>query len=314
MSTVLTVLQPELKYSKLIGRPIDNTALALYMSCPKKYQYAMVEHRRKKGPPTPAIAYGSGWHHCMEAHFKAPVMPEQELIETVQVALAMKWEDHQQPNDHRTFHRLFLEYKKWLKKNGLPWDEDAKTVGWPENPMVEIATELHIPGARHPYAGKLDRIYTVRGQHFVEDHKTTSRFDKHYFRQYELDNQMMGYATMARLITGETIAGVRINLHVIHTNDSIFERRTIPFSGPRLDHWQRNYDYWLDRLETDHMWFQQGLPGAFPNNFSACAGKYGQCQYAGVCSLPEHLRQRALEEDFIINPWNPLEVVGEEEL
>ena len=298
-------------YSTIIGRPIDNTALSAYTSCPRKFLYGMVLNRRASGQPSPALSYGSGWHVALETSYRAPMMARAELQDYVEDAIIARWQESSNPEDYRTPARCIVEYDKYLTKYGLPWEEEAKTVGWPTHPMVEQSVEMPIPGARHPYTGKLDRIIEVNGQYLIEDHKTASMFRSDYFKQWELDNQMIGYAVLASIVTGLPIAGVRINLHVIRKSDSVFERKTIHFVQDRLEDWKRNYDHWLGRIEGDLARYREpwaGDSGAFPHNFSACSGKYGMCQYAGVCSMPPRLRQRVLETDFEELPWNPLEV------
>jgi hypothetical protein len=315
-------------YSKIINRPIDNTALSAFMRCPSEYHKGYVLHRRNDRTPKPGIAYGSGWHAVMESHYKAPECDTDELMDRALYAIGEKWEDHGIADDHRTPQRVLLEYRNYIKRYGMPWKEDFKTIGWPETPFVELSGEIAIPGARHPYAFKIDRIGKMQSQYFIEDHKSTSRFEKdNFFRQFELDNQMMGYAAVAELITGQPIAGVRINAHVIHKGDSLFERRTVSFSRPRLDDWKRNLDVWLGKIEDSgqalsdmlhllpHMEpqpsadrIQNRIDDIFPMNLWACHGrKYGSCPYVSVCSMPPHLRQRALEDDYEVNPWNPLE-------
>lgn len=329
MSSPLPVLESAAppRYSTLIGRPIDNTALSAYMRCPSEYHKSMVLHRRNDGIPSPSLGFGGTWHKALETHYKAAECSEADLIDQVITESSVHWVDHQIPDDYRTLDRLHLEYKKYLRKYGLPWREEFKTFGWFLNPLVEISGEIDL-GARHPYAFKIDRIGKIQSQNFIEDHKTTSRFDKNYFRQYELDNQMMGYAASAELITGVTITGVRINLAVIHKNDSEFVQRTVSFSRPRLDDWKRNLDVWFGKIENsmeklreysviaggDAVAIQNKIDEAFPMNLWACNGrKYGSCQYVGVCSMPPHLRQRSLEDDFAVMPWNPLEADGEGE-
>lgn len=248
----------------------------------------------------------------MQASYSAPQMSREALVEYVWNESVVRWEKSTNPEDYRTFDRCMVEYEHYLDYYGLPWEESAQTVGWAEGaPMVEIATELPVPGARHPYTGKLDRIITEHGQYLIEDHKTASQMRADYFRQWEMDNQMIGYATLASLVTGYQIAGVRINLHVIRKSDAVFERRTIPFSPKRIQRWMKVYDEWLDRLERDHSRMAAGDPDAFPEVFSACSQKYGMCQYASVCSLDPERQQYALEQDFDVKPWNPLEA-GEE--
>lgn len=306
------------------------------MRCPSEFEKAYVQHRRIKRDflqvggeevsdlggreiLSPALTWGSYWHVAMETHYSAPEMSEADLIDNVILRTSEAWVDHGVSDDHRTLARLHLEYRKYLRQYGLPWKEASKTVGWPDRPAVELNGEVAIPGARHPYAYKIDRIFKEQGQYFVEDHKTTSRFDKNFFRAYELDNQMMGYAVSAELLIGKPIAGVRISAAVIHTKDSLYERRTIPFSRPRLDHWIRNYDRWLGQIEHAKNYYNELVASgeelsdspadiAFPLNLWACGGrKYGLCPYFGVCSYPPHLRQRVLEQDFAVKQWNPLE-------
>lgn len=306
--------QSEPRYSSVIGRSIDNTALAMYMTCPRKYLYGMVLNRRNDGAPSPALSYGSAWHKALETSYKAEPMSRDELYDRVELEVAESWQQSTNPDDYRTFQRCMVEYDKYLNKYGLPWEERERTVGWPDRPLVEIAIEAQIPGARHPYVGKIDRVIEAEGQFIVDDHKTASMFRSDYFRQWELDNQMIGYATIAGIITGLPIAGVRIDLHVIRKSDSVFERQTIRFSQQRLDHWKQNYDYWLERIETEmDKWNDPGKSAwdAFPHNFAACSTKYGMCQYAGVCSMPPRLRQATLEADFEEIPWNPLETSEE---
>lgn len=309
----------EPRHSALIQRPIDNTVLSAYMRCPSEAFKAYFLHRRREGQPSPALAYGSGWHTALEAHYKAPECSEDDLFDRVHLALAENWQDHGVADDHRTFDRCFLEYKKYVRKWGLPWKEEAKTLGWPKKPLVEIATEIFIPGCRHPYTVKIDHPIKIAGNHFIEDHKTASRYEeKAYFRQYYIDNQMMGYCFAGQLITGQVQGGVRINLHVIHKSDSMFERRIIPYGQDRLKAWARNYDRWLARMERDIEAYQEliakgfdmgtAMDMAFPLNKWACHGrKYGHCSFVDVCGLPEHLRQHELEDKFQIVPWNPLE-------
>ena len=315
MSTAVVPTPELLRYSAIIGRPIDNTVLSAYMACARRGLYMGWLHRRKGGTLSPALAFGSGWHHIMEAHFKHAECSLDELVADVTEYAAERWEDHQQLDDHRTFQRAILEYKKYIKTYGLPWNEEAKTVGWPENPLVEISSDVAIPDARHPYAGKKDRIITVHGQYLVEDHKTASRADS--FAAYEMDNQMIGYAVQAQLLTGRPIAGVRVDRLVVRKNDSELERRTISYGQERLRQWMQNYDRQLDRLERDLELFAKNpdiaTTDGFPLNFSACHGKYGMCVYAGVCSLPPRMWQGVLEDDFEVIPWNPLEVTGADE-
>lgn len=288
----------------IIDRPLDNTALSLFMKCPRKYDFAMVRHRRHHGAPPPAIAYGAAWHHCMEVHYKTG-----GDAELVYLKLQNAWEDHKKDDDHRTLDRCWMEYEKYVEKYGLPKDEDAQTVGYPDTPLVEISANVIWPGGRYAYAGKIDRIILHQGQYYVEDHKTTSRMGDYYFKQFELSNQMMGYVWIARqLYPAIKVAGVRINAHAVLKRDSKFRRQTISFADDRLEEWSQNYNNWVGKLE------QAYANDDFPGNYSECDGKYRMCEYTDVCSLPPRLRERELEASYEVHPWNPLESDEADEL
>lgn len=279
-----------------LARVLDNTAVSTFMECEKKYDYSMRQHRRRRGQTRPALAYGSVWHHIMETHYRTG--GDATLVE--QTALD-RWEPHGQPDDHRTVERAIAEYYNYVDHWGSVEQDQGKTLGFPEDPLLEISVNISWDGAAYPYAGKIDRIFTLNGHIYVEDHKTTAQMGAQYFRQFELSPQMMGYVWIARQLIKMPIAGVRINAHAVYKTQSKFEREIISFSDARLVDWAQNYNIQVSRIKHAHE------TNTFVRNFGACAGKYGMCQYADVCSVRPDLRHRVLEADFDIFPWNPLE-------
>lgn len=304
-SPELVQIQP--RYSGLINQPIDNTRLKSY-KCPRRYMFEHRLHRRGRGLPSPPINYGSGWHGFMQVSYKSPVCSRAELVERAEMFVAENiWQQSSNPDDYRTFKRCRAEFENYLDFYGMPWEEaNGRTMGWPDEPMVELGVELQVPGARHPYTGKLDRIVDDNGQFLIEDHKTTSQMRSDTFTKWYIDNQMIGYAALGRILTGLPISGVRINLHVIRKSDSLFERQTIPFSEKRIQEWYSIYDEHLDRLERDIERYQAGDPLAFPADFTECDGKYSVCSYMPICTLDPERRLYALEQDFDVSEWNPL--------
>lgn len=300
--------------SQWIDRPLDNTALNAYMECPSRYNKGMAQHRRQRSDgsnaPSPAIAYGSTWHKILETHYATG-----GDWEAVFRASVMSWKAHDRAEDHRTQQRAMVEYERYLQRWGQH-DEDVTqygtTVGYPDVPILEKSVELWWPGALHPYTGKIDRIILHQGLYYVEDHKTTSQVtvdgpsSGYWFRQFDPNNQMMGYAWLAMQLTGLPIAGVRINAHSVLKTKGSFARQIFTFSRDRLEDWAENYNRWVRRIEASYQ------NNDWPHQFNACPGKYGQCMYTDVCALPERLEQRALEMDFVVQPWNPLEAEDEE--
>lgn len=307
----------QLRRSESVARIIDNTALDAFMTCPRKYYYGMVLHRRKEGPPSPAIAYGSAWHKALEVHYKTG-----GDYMAVQKAVVMSWEPHERPDDHRTVERVLSSYQSYMNRWG---DHDTdlrihgKTVGWPDSPLVECSTEISWPGAIHPYAGKIDRIVQIGDLYYVEDHKTSSRMGEYWAKDWDPSNQMMGYVWMAQKLTGLTIQGVRINFHAVLKTQDKFDRAIIAFSQDRLREWSLNYNYWISRIEAEMDIAEliregadlEGNDAAFPMNLNACRGKFGACVYRDVCTSPVRLRDRILEADFVVAPWDPMQATEE---
>lgn len=311
-----TVAPIQRSYLPVIDRPLDNTALQAYMRCPREYWMSMVLHRRPKGKSAPLV-FGTAWHKALEIHYRS-----NGNRDLVHLAVAQAWEGHDAADDYRTLNRVLLEYDKYVKHYGPPGREDAKTLGSGADAVVEMSTNAQGDDLLHPWAGKIDRIIELNGLYYIEDHKTTSRFDKNYFRQFDLSNQMMGYTYLGKqILPNLNIVGVRINLLHVLTEKSAFHRQLFTFSPPQIKEWTVNSNHWMARLARDYEQvkadIEAGLydpavdlaPPSFPGHYGddGCSRKFGMCAYHPVCSSSPKIRKDVLEREFDINPWNPLE-------
>jgi hypothetical protein len=280
----------------VIERPIDNTALSTFMRCPREYNYSMRQGWRRK-EKSQALSFGAFWHSLLETHYKSGG----DIGAVLQTFAERK---HEVPNegDYRTADRALLEYKRYREVFDVKEDCRA-TIGWPDAPMVELSTAISHPLLAHEYAGKIDRIISVNGLGYIEDHKTTSRKDKYYFSQYQNSNQMKGYVWIARqLVTDIKIVGVRINLLHCLTNSSSFERHIVTYSDAQMTEWVDNTNRWLQRLERSIV--EEDFPGHFGDD--GCTRRYGNCPFFNVCGTSPTIRQAVLEQDFHIDHWDPL--------
>lgn len=297
-----------------IERPLDNTAMSAFMACPREYYMSMILHRRgsEEGGRSPALAYGGVMHVLLEWHYKTGG----EALFAQAMAVEW-WEKHGSTaeGDYRTLERALLDYKRYREKWGQrPNDEQARTVGAPENPMVEIAADIQAGELLHPYAVKLDHIIELGGMHYVEDHKSTSRLDKHYYSGFELSNQMMGYTRIAqRLMPQLRIAGIRLNvIHCIKSGTN-FERQLFAYTREQLDEWEQNTNQWMRAIAATPWPTEDELAagtkpwplGHYGTN--GCDRKYGLCSYHSVCRIAAPFRTTVLRQ-IGINPWNPLDI------
>lgn len=284
----------------IIDRPLDNTALNAFMTCEKSYEYSMKRNLRLRlGDRSIALSYGTLWHKILETHYKTGG----DFTAVVQAAEKC-WDGAPGPDDPRTMHRGLLEYQKYVDKWG---DEFKETLGWPDEPLVEVSTNALLDETFEvPYAVKIDRFIRISSLNFIEDHKTSSRDDKSYFKGFELSNQMMGYVFVAGLIIGQPVQGVRINRHIVRKNDSVFDRQIISYSTKRLNDWKDNHKFWVAKIEKAYE------TGVFARNYNACNGKYSICQFANICSMPSNLQEDVISQDYETHVWNPL-THGEED-
>lgn len=289
-------------------RPLDNTAITCFAECNRRYYYSMVRHYRRG--ESAALHYGKVWHAMLEAHYKTGG----SFQEVISAGLREWGNGHGVDNDHRTFERALNAYHRYVEVV-VPNERPDDTVGWPDTPLVEMSVNTMWDEVPLPYAGKIDRVIKVGGSYYVEDHKTTSVLGATYFRGYDLSSQMLGYAWLVQQFIGKPIAGARINAYGILKSEDRFERQTVPFSQVRLKEWAtKTVPRWMAAIirVTDE-WREHLLktgeddPSFWVMNHASCSGKYGMCEYASVCSLPEHVRERFLVQNFTYNPWNPLE-------
>lgn len=293
-----TQSQPQLPSS--IDRPMDNTAIAAFNRCPELYNLSMRQHRRSSKTPSPALAAGKLWHTLLEWHYRTNGDIDTVIREAEKAGI-----EHDVPDDYRSWERLVaVEYPKYVNRWGMPQKEGAlQTLGFPQEPVIEITSTIADDELRYPYTIKVDRGLVSGKEYFVEDHKTTSRWSQDFFQQFKNSNQMKGYCYGLGKLLGVRIAGARINVAVIRKNDSQFEREIIRYNPWELEEWVHNYNRTVDDIqrayETDS--FRMAMTDG------GCSGKYGLCHYFKVCTMRPDLRQQILERDFEVNPWNPLE-------
>lgn len=314
MSSPLPILQPGAGLPG-IDRPLDNTALQAYMACPREYYFSMMLHRRGGGA-SPALTYGKAWHLALELRYKGA---DREAVEFM---VRARWEDHGAAGDYRTLERLLLDYKRYCDHWGETPEAEAargggRTLGYPDEPMVEIATDSMGAGLLHPWAGKIDRLIELGGLIYVEDHKTTSRLDRNFYSGFELSNQFLGYTYLAQqLMPSAKVVGVRVNVYHCIKTQTTFERQLFTYTREQIEEWVGNTNSWMRRLSRDAAGWTEHQQELGNNGFlyplghfgdNGCSRKYGLCGYHRVCSVAPAFRHRVLEE-YPVEPWNPLNV------
>jgi hypothetical protein len=308
----------------------DSTSLGDLKTCPRKYQYTMIEGWQSKGDNV-HLRFGGEFHSAIqdyemakasgEPHESAVLSAVQSLlirIHSWDVDTGTKAGNYKNPT---TLLQLVIDYfdhyaddpaKTFILENGKPavelsfkfeldWGPKADMQTFPAGP-----TESNpVPGQPYLICGHLDRVVTFGTDLFVLDHKTsTTTPSDYFFRGFNPSNQMTLYTLAGKVVLDAPIKGVIIEAaQICLDTPNKFIRKPTHRTQDQLDEWVDNLRYWFAVAES---YAEQNY---FPMNDTACT-MYGGCKFQEVCSKSPQVREIYLKSDFIkLAPedrWNPL--------
>lgn len=296
----------------------DSTSLNLLKTCPRLYQYTIIEgwggtHESAH------LRFGSEYHAALE-HFDRQLalgakhedalrsMVRAILSSTIDFSpdketkagkyknrenllqLAVDYVDHFHPDPATTY----------IKSDGTPAVELSFRFELDYGPeSLDAITQPYL------LCGHLDRVVSFNRQLFVMDRKTTTTtLGPYYFSQYNPHNQMSLYTLAGRVILNTPIAGVIIDAAQIKLEEpNAFARGFTYRTEAQLEEWQDDLRTNLYLAET------YAINAYWPMNDTAC-DKFGGCRFREVCSRDPHVRPNILKSDFVKLPedqrWNPL--------
>lgn len=108
------------------------------------------------------------------------------------------------------------------------------------------------------------------------------------------------YTLAARVIYNVPVAGVIVEAAQILVGTSDFNRGFSLRTEAQLDEFLEDTMYWFDRAERNVM------SNYWPINDKSCH-HYGGCAFRQICNKDPAVRDKFLESDYTVRPWNPLE-------
>ena len=312
----------------------DSTSLGWLKTCPRLYQYSMIDGWRSKGNNV-HLNFGQWYHSALEMYDRQRsegAEHEEALRAVVRAVMEWTWvrsEDQgvNGPWDsghnlktRETLVRSVVWYIEQFKDdtchtvqlhNGKPavelsfrlemeWGPQKSVFesSWEENGEQLSQVRQHQP---YVLSGHLDRVVEFQGAYYVMDRKTSSTtIGSYYFDQYDPDNQMSLYSMAARVIYQTPVRGVIIDAAQIAVGFSRFVRGFTFRTEAQIEEWLGETRAWLQQAE------QYAVAGHWPMNDKSCH-QYGGCVFRKVCSKSPEVRQKFLETDFEKRRWNPLE-------
>ena len=310
----------------------DSTSLGMFKTCPRYYEYVMLQGYAGKGESV-HLRFGLEYHAALEQfdRLMAEGAEREDAIRKVVRTLLERIQDWHPDLDTKAGHYKNRDTLVSLVVDYLDHfaDDPAKTYILNDgSPAVELSFRFELDwgpeaGIKYiegwddvsdrdkygvqPYllCGHLDRVVDFNDQLLVMDRKTsTTTLSAYYFNQYEPHNQMTLYTLAGKIILNAPIRGVIIDAaQVLLEKPNAFARGFTYRTEDQLEEWLADLRVTLAFAEScataDH----------FPMNDTSC-DKFGGCRFRGICSKSPAVRDRFLAADFEkLEPdqrWNPM--------
>lgn len=294
----------------------DSTSLGYIKTCPRLYQYIMIDGWDAKDTSV-HLRFGIEYHKALEEYDDeriAGASHDDAVRAVVRNVLNRTRDWHPDTStkagnykNDKTLLSLVIDYLDKYK------DDPARTV-IREN--GQAATELSFrfeldwgpqSGDGQPFvlSGHLDRVVEFGNQILVMDRKTTTMTPSaYYFDQFNPNNQMSLYTIAGKVVLNTPIKGVIIDgAQILLEKPNAYVRGFTYRTPDQSQEWLNDLKFWLHSAEN------YATLGYWPMNDTAC-DKFGGCKFRGVCSKDPSVRERFLEADFNkLAPedrWNPL--------
>lgn len=308
----------------------DSTSLGMLKTCPRLYQYVMIDGWSPKDDNI-HLKFGGDYHSSLEeyARLRAQGQDHAEAMRGAvlkALTLTFGWEPDEDTKagkykNRRTLVQMVIDYLDKFK------DDPAETVILDNGqPAVELSFRFELDfgpniykqedpdscmltkvdsGQPYMLSGHLDRVVSFQDSLFVMDRKTaTQTLSDYYFIQFEPNNQMTLYTLASQITLKADVKGVIIDAaQVMLTEPHRFVRRFTFRTPGQLEEWVRDLKLLLRENET------YAELGYWPMRDTSC-DKFGGCKFREICNKDPHVRGTFLKGKFNQLPpqdrWNPL--------
>ena len=293
----------------------DSTSLGYFKTCPRLYQYLIIEGWQNNDESV-HLRFGGEFHTSVQQYElsrAAGIGHNDSVHDIVRDLLLRTWgwnpDKTTKAGKYKNRDSLIRAVIDYLDKYE---HDEARTYIKPDGaPAVELSFRFeldfepdHIATRPYTLCGHLDRVVEFNGGLYVMDYKTTTQtVADYFFKQFQPNNQMTLYTLAGGVILDAKIKGVIVNgiqLLIEEPDRTRVVRNFTYRTNDQLDEWLDDLAFWLGYAEscaTNNHW---------PQNDLSC-DKYGGCRFREICSKSPDVRERFLKTDFTKGePWNPL--------
>ncbi len=311
----------------------DSTSLGYLKTCPRLYQYIMVEGWSTENTSV-HLRFGQEYHHALQDYdiSRASGIKHNDAVHDTIRELLIRTVDFDPDHKVKTRSSLIRTVIWYLDQfqreqththilaDGKPavelsfrfeLDWGPKTITY--NPTATELSDPKFTVPTQPYilSGHLDRVVSLNDDLFVMDRKTTTAAPgPWFFSQFEPDNQMSLYSFAGQIVLGTPVRGVIIDAAQILEEESRFGRGFTYRTPAQTQEWVADLRYWLTLAE------QYAVNNYWPMNDKSCGhyrsegeGRIG-CPFREICGKDSSVRETFLKTQFTkleeSERWNPL--------
>lgn len=305
----------------------DSVSLTSILSCPRRYQYQIIEGQTPRSPNYAiALVFGILFHEGLQYYHMAKAAGEEHddaVFTTVKRLLqqpatatlptdteidAMAESHDPDEDDGITLRNSKIRTRYYLIRSVVWYLEHYKkdpvtTIILPTGqPAVELSFRLPLPIDVQDHqlmlCGHIDRGVEFNGFLYASDYKTTKSLTSQFFEMFDLSHQMTGYTTAGQVIFDQPVKGALIDGVALQVGAVKFARSFSSRTPGQIGEY-------FDLLKyAGAQAVQFATTEVYPMNTASCYF----CEYKAVCRQPPEYRATYLKQFFERRPgWNPLE-------
>lgn len=268
----------------------DYTMLSTYQTCARKYDFRMNKGLvSKTGQSAPD--FGKAIHKALDKWYGGNEM--EFAIEFFKE----EFQEDLEKDDKRT-HKM----GEWILNN---YAEKYK-----DQPFRVVSCEqeftVKLPNGNN-LIGRIDKIIEWDNVIWVMDHKTTSQLGPQFMNMHTPNLQFSGYVYAAQQLGYTNCVGVLV--------DAILVAKGLlqATSRGKLTPLLRDFAYRSKEDVEEYLLTVKGVTQEIEScehmdwwipNWQSCSD-YGECPYRRICKEPMELRQRIIDSDYKVEPWDP---------